>query len=78
MLASIALAVQAGLGLLGFGDSTVPSWGGVLGEAYANIYRQPLLIIWPCTIISLTNDAFALLGNARRTSLPEPPSPAVE
>jgi peptide/nickel transport system permease protein len=69
MLASIALAIQAGLGFIGFDDSAVPSWGGVLTDAFANIYRQPVLIIWPSAIISLTSVAFALLGNALRDEL---------
>ncbi|GAA1056890.1 dipeptide/oligopeptide/nickel ABC transporter ATP-binding protein [Agromyces luteolus] len=69
ILASITLAIQAGLGFLGFDDSTVPSWGGVLTDAFANIYRQPQLIIWPSIIIALTSVAFALLGNALRDEL---------
>ena len=36
----IAIAIQAGLDFLGLGDLTKPSWGGMLNDAFANIYSN--------------------------------------
>lgn len=68
-LAGIALAISAGLDFLGLGDISKPTWGGMLGEAFGNIYTAPLQLLWPSLAIGTTMIALALLGNALRDEL---------
>ena len=68
-IAAITIAIQAGLDFLGLGDPTRPTWGGMLSDAFANIYRAPLMLLWPSLAIGLTCIALALLGNALRDVL---------
>ncbi len=68
-IAGIAITVQAGLDFLGLGDPQRPSWGGMLNDAFAAIYRQPLTLLWPSLAIGLTCIALVLLGNAVRDAL---------
>ena len=63
------IAIQAGVSFLGLGDPTIPSWGTVLGDAFANIYRNPTGVIWPALLISLSILALVLLGNALRDAM---------
>jgi len=65
----IAIAIQAGLDFLGLGDLSKPSWGGMLNDAFANIYTKPINLLWPSLAIGLTCIALALLGNALRDEL---------
>ena len=65
----IAIAIQAGLDFLGLGDLSKPSWGGMLNDAFANIYTKPINLLWPSVAIGLTCIALALLGNALRDEL---------
>jgi len=66
MIAGIAVVVQAGLDFLGVGNPAVPSWGQMLNDAFANIYRAPLLFIWPGVALGITVGALALIGTALR------------
>ena len=66
---SISIAIQAGLSLLGLGDMNTPTWGGMLSEGYAALFRQPWLILWPALLIGLTCLCLALLANAVRDEL---------
>ena len=68
-ITGIAIAIQAGLDFLGLGDLTKPSWGGMLNDAFANIYTNQLNLLWPSLAIGLTCIALALLGNALRDEL---------
>ncbi|WP_030437600.1 dipeptide/oligopeptide/nickel ABC transporter permease/ATP-binding protein [Actinoplanes subtropicus] len=68
-IAGISVAISAGLDFLGLGDPSIPSWGGMLNDGFANIFTQPLLVLWPSLAIGLTCVAFALLGNALRDEL---------
>ncbi|MEU1970871.1 dipeptide/oligopeptide/nickel ABC transporter permease/ATP-binding protein [Microbacterium sp. NPDC019599] len=63
------IAITAALDYLGFGNPAEASWGGMLEEAFGNIYANPLSVIWPATLISLTILAFVLMGNALRDAL---------
>lgn len=65
----VAIAVQAALGFLGLGDSNTITWGGVLADAFANIYADPLLLVWPSLAIGLTCIALSLFANALRDEL---------
>ncbi|MBX3194132.1 MAG: dipeptide/oligopeptide/nickel ABC transporter permease/ATP-binding protein [Microbacteriaceae bacterium] len=68
-LAGTALAVQAGLEFLGLSDRQRPSWGGMLTDAFANIYRAGWQLIWPGLALGLVMAAFVLVGNAVRDAL---------
>lgn len=69
IVASIAIAIQAGLQFLGLGDSQVPSWGGLLLDGFSKLFRQPLLLIWPTLVIAITTLSFAALSNTIRDEL---------
>jgi peptide/nickel transport system permease protein len=69
IVAGLAIIIQSGLAFLGLGDSSTPSWGESLANAFSNIYVAPTSIIWPGVLIGLTVGALVLLGNALRDSL---------
>lgn len=69
IIASIAIAIQAGLQFLGLGDSQVPSWGGLLLDGFSKLFRQPLLLVWPTLVIALTTLSFAALSNTIRDEI---------
>jgi peptide/nickel transport system permease protein len=68
-IAGIAIAIQAGLDFLGLGDLSKATWGGMLNDAFTNIFSAPLQLLWPSLAIGLTCMALALLGNALRDEL---------
>jgi peptide/nickel transport system permease protein len=68
-LLGIAIVIQAGLEFLGLGSANQASWGGMLSDAFQNIYSAPSLLLWPGLIIVLTVTAFCLLGNSFRDAL---------
>jgi peptide/nickel transport system permease protein len=69
VVAIIAIAIQSGLEFLGLGDPSVPTWGGMLQDAFTKIYVAPLLMLWPSLAIALTSIALMLLANAIRDVL---------
>ncbi|MEY3908770.1 MAG: hypothetical protein RLZZ90_677 [Actinomycetota bacterium] len=69
MISGIAISIQSGLEFLGLGDASLISWGVMLNEGFMNIFINPLLVLWPGIIISLTIGSFALFGNAVRDAL---------
>jgi ABC-type dipeptide/oligopeptide/nickel transport system ATPase component/ABC-type dipeptide/oligopeptide/nickel transport system permease subunit len=69
IIAGIAIAIQSGLEFLGLGDMSVPTWGSMLNDGFANIYRAPLLMVWPSLAIATTCIALTLLANAMRDVL---------
>lgn len=69
IIMSIAIAIQAGLDFLGLGDTSLPTWGGMLNDGFANIYKAPLLMLWPSLAIALTSISLVLLANAMRDVL---------
>ncbi|MFC8432356.1 dipeptide/oligopeptide/nickel ABC transporter permease/ATP-binding protein [Streptomyces sp. NPDC057253] len=66
---SAGIAIQAGLEFLGLGDPTSASWGGMLQDAFNNLYIARANVIWPAALISLTTLCLVLLGNALRDVL---------
>ena len=68
-LLGIAIVIQAGLEFLGLGSANQASWGGMLSDAFQNIYSAPSLLLWPGLVIVLTVTAFCLLGNSFRDAL---------
>lgn len=69
IVAGIAIVIQAGLEFLGLGDSEVPTWGGMLQDAFTNLYVSPDAVWWPGLAISVTVASFVLLANAIRDTL---------
>lgn len=69
IIAGIAIGIQSGLEFLGLGDMSVPTWGSMLNDGFANIYRAPLLMVWPSLAIATTCIALTLLANAMRDVL---------
>jgi ABC-type dipeptide/oligopeptide/nickel transport system ATPase component/ABC-type dipeptide/oligopeptide/nickel transport system permease subunit len=62
----VAIAIQAGLEFLGLGDLSIPTWGSMLSEGFANIYTNPALMLWPSLAIGLTCMSLVLLANSLR------------
>ncbi|MFF5255934.1 dipeptide/oligopeptide/nickel ABC transporter permease/ATP-binding protein [Streptomyces leeuwenhoekii] len=69
LVAGIAIGLQAGLEFLGIGSGSAPTWGAMLNEAFQNIQRAPLLMLWPGLALGLTNAALVLLAAALRDGL---------
>lgn len=69
IVAGIAIIIQSGLEFLGLGDPSTPTWGGMLQDAFTNIFIAPMSVLWPGLMISITVAALVLLGNAIRDSL---------
>ena len=69
IILGIAIAVQSGLEFLGLGDLSVPTWGSMLNDGFVNIYRAPILMLWPSLAIGLTSMALVLLANTARDEL---------
>lgn len=65
----IAIAIQAGLGFIGMSDPSIPTWGGMLNDAFSRMYVQPILLVWPAAIIALASVAFALFASSLRDEL---------
>jgi peptide/nickel transport system permease protein len=65
----IAIAIQSGLEFLGLGDMSVPTWGSMLNDGFVQIYREPILMLWPSAAIGLTSMALVLLSSAARDEL---------
>ncbi|WP_155054445.1 dipeptide/oligopeptide/nickel ABC transporter permease/ATP-binding protein [Streptomyces blattellae] len=68
-IGSVAIAIQSGITFLGLGDPSVPTWGGMLNDAFANMYTAPLQLTWPSLAIGLTAISLTLLSNALRDEL---------
>ncbi|MEU0740791.1 dipeptide/oligopeptide/nickel ABC transporter permease/ATP-binding protein [Streptomyces sp. NPDC006134] len=69
LVAGVAIGLQAGLEFLGVGNGSAPTWGAMLNEAFQNIQRAPLLMLWPGLALGLTNAALVLLAGALRDGL---------
>jgi len=65
----IVLAIQAGLDFLGLGDITIPTWGNMLADGFANIYTNVSLVVWPTLVIAVVCICLTLLANAMRDIL---------
>jgi peptide/nickel transport system permease protein len=65
-----AILTEAGLSYLGLGiQPPLASWGNMLQNAQAYLWRQPVLAVWPGLFIALTVLSFNVLGNALRDIL---------
>jgi len=66
IVSGIAIVIQAGLEFLGLGDASLPTWGGMLQNAFDNLYTAPLSAFSSGLAISLTVASLVLLANAIR------------
>lgn len=65
-----AIIAEAALSFLGMGvQPPTPSWGGMLAEARALMFRAPWLTIWPGIAILTTVLGFVLMGDGLRDAL---------
>lgn len=69
LIMSVAIIVQSGLDFIGLGDPAVPTWGGMLQDAFRAIYQSPTAFIWPGLAIGITVASLMLLGNALRDAM---------
>ena len=68
-IAGAAIVVQAGLEFLGLGDPATPTWGGMLQDAYANLYTGQHLLLPPGLAIGITVGSCILIANGVRDAL---------
>ncbi|MEQ3554073.1 dipeptide/oligopeptide/nickel ABC transporter permease/ATP-binding protein [Pseudonocardia nematodicida] len=68
-IAAAAIVVQAGLEFIGLGDPATPTWGGMLQDAFANLYTGRHLFLPPGLAIGITVACFILLANGVRDAL---------
>ncbi|MFI6483066.1 dipeptide/oligopeptide/nickel ABC transporter permease/ATP-binding protein [Nonomuraea sp. NPDC050663] len=69
LVAGIAIGLQAGLEFLGIGSGDTPTWGAMLNEAFKNMQRDPVLMLWPGLALGLTSGALVLLAAGLRDTL---------
>lgn len=75
LLFSVTILAVAALSYLGLGTPPpTPTWGGMLQDAQAYLYQDPLLALWPGLAIALSVLGFNALGDGLRDLL-DPGSP---
>lgn len=68
-LAGTILA-ESTLSFLGIGvQPPMPSWGSMINQARANLNSQPIQLLWPCLVLSLTIFALNFVGDGLRERL---------
>lgn len=61
------ILAESTLSFLGIGvNAPNPSWGGMINNARAQINSNPLELLWPCLILSLTVFALNFIGDGLR------------
>jgi len=68
-IAGAAIVVQAGLEFIGLGDPATPTWGGMLQDAFANMYTGRHLLLPAGLAIGVTVACFILIANGIRDAL---------
>ncbi|MET0862207.1 MAG: dipeptide/oligopeptide/nickel ABC transporter permease/ATP-binding protein [Lacisediminihabitans sp.] len=68
-IAGAAIVVQAGLEFIGLGDPSTPTWGGMLQDAFANLYTGRHLLLPPGLAIGITVASFILIASGVRDAL---------
>ncbi|WP_102159198.1 dipeptide/oligopeptide/nickel ABC transporter permease/ATP-binding protein [Zhihengliuella halotolerans] len=63
------IGMMAALDFLGLGSPATPTWGQMLSEAFYEMTRNPLLVLWPSLALGLTMIALVLFGAALRDEL---------
>lgn len=70
LMMGFAILAEASLSFLGLGvQPPESSWGSMLGRAFREIYREPILVVFPGLAITLAVLAFNLFGDGLRDSL---------
>ena len=69
LVAGVAIGLQAGLEFLGISSGSMPTWGAMLNEAFQNIQRGPVLLLWPGLALGITSACLVLLAAALRDVL---------
>lgn len=65
-LAAVILA-ESSLSFLGIGvQAPDPSWGSMINTARQQMVSQPILLLWPCLLLSLTIFALNFVGDGLR------------
>jgi ABC-type dipeptide/oligopeptide/nickel transport system permease subunit len=65
-VAGVILAESA-LSFLGIGiQAPTPSWGGMIQSGRVNMNSDPIMLLWPCLILSLTVFALNFVGDGLR------------
>jgi ABC-type dipeptide/oligopeptide/nickel transport system permease subunit len=68
-LAGTILA-ESTLSFLGIGiQAPNPSWGSMINNARLDMNSHPILLLWPCAILSLTIFALNFVGDGLRAAL---------
>ena len=63
------ILAESALSFLGIGVTPpTPSWGSMINDSRAYINTQPLLLVWPCLILSLTIFALNFVGDGLRAA----------
>jgi peptide/nickel transport system permease protein len=79
VLASAAVLLIAMLSYLGLGaQQPTPTWGGMLNEAFDNIYQAPLYGVAPGVCVVLLSGAYLLIGTGLRTRQTRGPAQLAE
>jgi len=61
------ILAESSLSFLGIGiQSPDPSWGNMINQARYNMESHPILLLWPCLILSLTVFALNFIGDELR------------
>ncbi len=64
------ILAESSLSFLGIGvQAPTPSWGGMINAARGNLNSYPMLLFWPCIILSLTIFALNFVGDGLRAAL---------
>ncbi|MEU0302921.1 dipeptide/oligopeptide/nickel ABC transporter permease/ATP-binding protein [Streptomyces sp. NPDC006175] len=63
------IGIQSALEFLGLGDPSKPSLGGMLQDAFTNIYLNQVAVVWPVLLIGVSTLCLVLLGNVVRDAL---------
>ncbi|MCU1580128.1 MAG: transporter [Rhodoglobus sp.] len=71
-IAGLGITLQSSLAFLGITNATVPTWGGMILEAFSNLYTSPIEVLWPAMALGITVGAFVLFGTAVRDTLEGP------
>ena len=66
-VAAVILAESA-LSFLGIGiQDPTPSWGGMIEAGRVNMNSHPIMLLWPCLVLSITIFALNFVGDGLRT-----------
>lgn len=63
------ILAESALSFLGIGVTPpTPSWGSMINDARAYMNTQPMMLLWPCLILSMTIFALNFIGDGLRAA----------